>query len=1670
LLLELIYPQKIPIRPIVNKLLILTLIFLFIGCSQERPKTYAKLSVSSKSFTADNNEQVILYAINKDKNEQQALILDQNAVGLDLEFGNWQFVTLAWEEDDSSQIILKCGKASKNFNQVEDSLSIYMSSENCNDDLFASSDFRSYGSIKDLQLINCQDITGLTTGQYCNNSDRGFAGSYRLSVLGHPQMSRNSLLTINPTTAAKISSECIFSIGTPSSITNTGMKIPLGSSDFKMPVLVEVFEGGSCEGVKKEYFLPNGPSTPLPGTRAALLNSEESADLYLEYGKIYLQGPTSFGQRLINQTANMSVVFKNSSSVALSDFSATIETPFTIVSNSCGSNIPPKGSCSLVLSFFPSEESEYSNNLVLNYKKEGIQQSLTQSITGNGVTNMAPVTTGFHFGSVLEDSNLAVPLSFTDFENDTPTSCTIDTKSHLTVISACTCNTVQCFVTLKGEQNYSGPASFTYSVVTNGMTSNTSSVSVTFTPQDDPPVVNVFSPQPADEDFQKMIMLTYYDAEGEIATSCNVESLSNVTVTQACTCTSGICMVGLTGVSEFSGIASFSYSVEASNGVSSNVQSISYSIMPLDDAPVVQSVISLAGNEDASINVQLPFVDAEGDAPSACSVTNLLNLSMASPCSCQANICSVGVKGSSNYSGEASFKYSVTANGKTSNVGTGILSISPMDDAPVITSVTPGNFNEDAVTTLNISYSDVENNVPSICHIQSVTSLSIVQACTCSSGQCSMQVIGSPANFSGYAYMSLNLTANDLTSQSFNTMFLINSVDDAPVVTDIYPTGVFEDTLKTITFTYTDVDGPSNAICNLSSPSNTVFAGPCTCASNTCTASFKSIQDYNGPGSFNYTVTTNNVTSNTGTVSFTYQAVDDAPVARNLSFVYPASEYVELKYDDKENNPASACIILDAVGPTPSCSCNDGICVAEYYQSPTGADGIAGFSYKVVANGVESQLAHVIMTSPGINTFQSLPLKQTFSGYNGLPSNFIFDVFVDNSSGSEVTYLATGKGLAISSDGGSTFEIRNVSHGLGSNKVNAVFVDDGNVYAATSGGLSISNDGGNSFTNKDTSAGLSSNEINDVFVYNSNIYLATAYGVSISHNNASSFTSTLLSSDFQTQFINKIFVTGNGVYAATSNGLAISSNDGSTFSRSAPTVNSIIRSVYELNGTIYVATANGVHFSNDNGSTYTMISNLSSNSTFDLFGSNGTLYIGTTSGVSIYQDNSVTNNTINTTSGVLNIRSVFSLNGKIFVGTEKGFAVAGNSSSNFVFTENLEDLSHYLVKDVIAKDGGIYAATPSGLSISFDNGKSFINKNVSNGLPTNLVNAIDMHEGILYLATSSGFVISYDKGTTFTTRDTTNGLPSNIINDILVLPNGTIYAATSAGWAYSNNRGLSFVSLNSGVANTSIRAIFAESNGAVYLGTNSGLLITNNNGQSYIQKTITDGLASNSINSIAKKNELLVVGTSSGLSVSLDSGSTYVTKSSNDGLPAEFINNVVIKNEVILVSTAMGFAYSTDFGHSFFIPDRNLGIGSYHVSAATIDNSGIIYVGTDSGIYTSISNVFLTWRDANGNHISSFDFGDLSSPSNVNDQVFLKNVGNVPANSAGVGLEGGTASVQAELTILDNIINPNETVSLNFLFYVSDFDYGLNNYFPHASDTSGAYARLKIFGTIKSHY
>jgi hypothetical protein len=65
--------------------------------------------------------------------------------------------------------------------------------------------------------------------------------------------------------------------------------------------------------------------------------------------------------------------------------------------------------------------------------------------------------------------------------------------------------------------------------------------------------------------------------------------------------------------------------------------------------------------------------------------------------------------------------------------------------------------------------------------------------------------------------------------------------------------------------------------------------------------------------------------------------------------------------------------------------------------------------------------------------------------------------------------------------------------------MNAVYAVGGTVYAATGGGLSISTDGGSTFTNKTTTSGLGGNLVYGVIAVGDTIYAATSRGLSISN-------------------------------------------------------------------------------------------------------------------------------------------------------------------------------------------------------------------------------------------------------------------------------------------------------------------------------------------------------------------------------------------------------------------------------------------------------------------------------------------------------------------------------------------------------------------------------------------
>ncbi|HEU05170.1 MAG TPA: tandem-95 repeat protein, partial [Nitrosopumilus sp.] len=75
--------------------------------------------------------------------------------------------------------------------------------------------------------------------------------------------------------------------------------------------------------------------------------------------------------------------------------------------------------------------------------------------------------------------------------------------------------------------------------------------------------------------------------------------------------------------------------------------------------------------------------DAENDLATSAALSALTNVSITTAASCIAGVCTVGVTGTTDYNGPASFTYTVTAGGQVSNVATATLTINGVDDEPV---------------------------------------------------------------------------------------------------------------------------------------------------------------------------------------------------------------------------------------------------------------------------------------------------------------------------------------------------------------------------------------------------------------------------------------------------------------------------------------------------------------------------------------------------------------------------------------------------------------------------------------------------------------------------------------------------------------------------------------------------------------------------------------------------------------------------------------------------------------------------------------------------------------------------------------------------------------------------------------------------------------------------
>lgn len=532
-----------------------------------------------------------------------------------------------------------------------------------------------------------------------------------------------------------------------------------------------------------------------------------------------------------------------------------------------------------------------------------------------------------------------INLDYTDLDGSLATSCSVDNLTNVSVTNSCSCSGAGiCSVGVKAPLGYSGGGSFTFNVVSGGRTSTTGTASFTVIPlpSNSAPTVSSITPVSFNEDIQSIITLPYSDLDSDLATSCSISSLTNVTETQACSCDgSGICTVGVTGSLDHSGAASFQYSVVA-NSQASNSATATLAISAVNDVPTISTIVPQTTLENVATSA-IAFTISDIDSALTCSavVGSSSNTAIVS----NANIviggtapnCTVTVTPSNNAAGTLSITLIVTDTGTPLPAQTAssvfALTVDGTNTPPTISTIANQVTNEDLVMPAkSFTIGDLDSAVACSNVVGTSSNTAVVPNANIVIGgtapNCTVTI--TPAsNQSGSANITLTLTdiGTPLPAQIATTVFTLTvaPINDVPTISTIANQVTTEGVpTSSISFSIQDLDSTINCSDVIGTSNNTTLVANANIViggtAPNCTAILTPTANQNGVAAITLTLT------DAGTPLPTLQAVSNFNLtvgATNspptISFIANASTdedtnvFVDFTLDDIDSTPAMTC-------------------------------------------------------------------------------------------------------------------------------------------------------------------------------------------------------------------------------------------------------------------------------------------------------------------------------------------------------------------------------------------------------------------------------------------------------------------------------------------------------------------------------------------------------------------------------------------------------------------------------------------------------------------------------------------------------------------------------------------------------------------------------------------
>src|SRR5262245_2038633 len=504
-------------------------------------------------------------------------------------------------------------------------------------------------------------------------------------------------------------------------------------------------------------------------------------------------------------------------------------------------------------SFTYNPDSDYNGADSFTFKaNDGTTDSnvATISITITPV-NDAPVATD---GSLetTEDSSAGGQVVASDLDGDTLTYSVVSGPTHGTLVL----NADGAF-TYTPVAEFNGTDSFTYKANDGTADSNVATVAITVTAVNDAPVAADGSVETA-EDTQTGGQANASDVDGDILTYSLVDGPAHGTLVL-----NADGSFSYSPDSNYNGTDSFTY--KANDGsVDSNVATVSITVTPVNDAPVVANG-SAETAEDTQSSGQVGATDVDGDALTFSVVggpahgTLVLNADG-----------SFTFTPDSNYNGTDSFTYKANDGTADSNVAVVTITVNAVNDAPVAANGS-AETTEDSSVGGQVSASDVDGD-----------SLTYSMVSGPAHGTLEFNADGSftytpNSDYNGSDSFTYKANDGSVDSNTATVAITVAPANDAPVAAD-GSLETAEDSsasgqvgasdLDGDTLTYSVVTGPAHGTLVLNSDGS---------------FSYSPDLDFNGADSFTFKANDGTADSNTATVTITVTTVNDAPVAADNS-------------------------------------------------------------------------------------------------------------------------------------------------------------------------------------------------------------------------------------------------------------------------------------------------------------------------------------------------------------------------------------------------------------------------------------------------------------------------------------------------------------------------------------------------------------------------------------------------------------------------------------------------------------------------------------------------------------------------------------------------------------------------------------------------------------------